>query len=466
MATNSLTALVNEEPLELRYPVTMVEGEPHVPITPIADMLELRWSVTDENRVLVSRVGSSHINLRVESGQTVLRTEPALRGAIVRKLQKGQELLSSGREEEGWFHVRDKWGQVGFVHESDVRIEAVEKVEPKKKTESLVQRSWIPPGQKIALVWEYTGRGTPAPSELDYLEGKANVVSPTWFRLMDEKGNIHNAADSRYVEGAHRQGYQVWGLVSNDFVPDRTHSMLTSLESRTRAIRQLLAYATQYELDGINIDFENVYLRDKDLLVQFVREFVPLAHEQGLVVSIDVTVKSQSPNWSRVYDRERLGEVVDYVAVMTYDQHGYEGSGVGSVATLPWVEYGLRGLLEEVPREKLLLGIPFYTRIWTEKKKADGSTEVSSQAVGMDRAKRFIAEKELEVEWNSRLGQHVATGSENGTAYSIWLEDQRSVELRVNLVHKYGLAGIAAWRRGLENPDVWDTIREALFGGL
>jgi len=464
MATESLTAMVNRKPLELAYPVEVVDGQIFVPLEPVAELLGIRYQlVSNTNRLLLEEVGTSYLRLRVNVERTVMREEPHIKSAIVRYLAAG-DILKTYAEVDSWFRVQTSGGLVGYIREDDVVVESPVIVQPASVPDPLVQRTYLPLGTKINLVWEHVIHRTPRPAEIGELPG-VNVVSPTWFYLRDAEGNVGNIADARYVSWAHEQGYQVWALFSNSFSPDRTRSVLTSLENRTRAINQILALAAQYNLDGINLDYENVYYEDRELLVQFVRELVPVAHEQGLVVSMDVTAKSFSRNWSMVYDREKLAQVVDYMILMAYDQHGYEGSDVGSVSTLPWTENSILGLLEEVPRRKLVLGVPFYTRIWTEERQDDGTVDISSRAVSMNRAAEFIEANDLEVTWDPSVGQHVARGSEGNKTYTIWIEDQRSMELRVDLVHKYGLAGVAAWRRGFETQETWDTIRETLKRG-
>jgi len=461
LRTGSLTAWVNEQPLKLPFPAELRAGRVYLPLPPLASLLGVRYQVVPSTRrVLVDPVGSAQLPLTVSREQTVLRTLPSLRGAVVARLTRGDRLWAT-QEERGWFLARSSLGVVGYVHESAVVVGSPVVVTAPEPVAPPVARTWFPPGTRVVLVWEHVQRSTPAPADLDPLPG-VNVVSPTWFHLGDAQGNLTNHADLRYVQWAHEQGYQVWALFSNRFSPELTHAFLSSLAARTRAIKQLLALSALYDLDGINLDFENVYLQDRELLVQFVRELVPLAHEQGLVVSVDVTVKSNSPNWSLVYDRAQLAAAADYVILMAYDEHGYAGSPVGPVASLPWVEQGILGLLAEVPRHKLILGIPFYTRIWQEERQPDGSVKVSSRAVGMAAAEEFVAAKGLEVQWDPTAGQYVARGTEGNVTYTIWLEDEQALRARVNLVSKYGLAGIAAWRRGFETPSTWQLIQREL----
>ncbi|WP_420798623.1 glycosyl hydrolase family 18 protein [Paenibacillus beijingensis] len=229
-------------------------------------------------------------------------------------------------------------------------------------------------------------------------------------------------------------------------------------------IQQLLAYAKMYRLQGINIDFENVRTADKANLVQFVRELTPMLHEQNLVVSIDVTPKSNSELWSLFLDRPALIQSVDYMMLMAYDEHWASSPNSGSVASMPWVKRAVDRLVEEdgIPPAKLILGMPLYTRIWTETIGQNGKRKVSSKAVGMDRVREIIAAKKLAPVYDAATGQNYVEYSENGALNRIWIEDALSIKARVDLANRYGLAGVATWNRSFQSDDIWSVIEGAL----
>jgi spore germination protein YaaH len=281
---------------------------------------------------------------------------------------------------------------------------------------------------------------------------------------MDGEGRIRSIADAGYSEWARGKGIQVWGLFSNGFEPDRTHEALSTYETRYAMIQQLLAYAKTFRLQGINIDFENVYTKDKDNLVQFVREMTPLLHEQNLVVSIDVTPKSNSEMWSVFLDRQRLGASVDFMMLMGYDEHWASSPVAGSVSTLPWVERSIQRILDEdgVPPEKLVLGIPLYMRIWTEEPQEDGQLKVSSKTMSMDAVKKLIQEKKLKPVFSEEAGQNYVEFKEGETTKKIWIEDAVSIRARAELAKAYSLAGVASWRRGFETSDIWAELDKTL----
>ncbi|KKM09596.1 hypothetical protein SY88_17715 [Clostridiales bacterium PH28_bin88] len=459
MATDQLTAYINSTPVDLNVPVTVSDGIPYVPIKFFADLYGLRIEQPEgTNTFIVDRVGIPVQAGQVTSRRATIRQEPSHRSRGITRLEAGTPVNIYG-EEKGWYLVRSKEGLLGYMAKKDVTLAGITLAERRVQP---TPPAWRPVGEKISLVWEQVSVKTPDMSQVGTIPG-VNVVSPTWFHLADKDGNVKNLATSAYVEWAHRNGYQVWALFASDFKnPDTTAAVLRSPALREKVIRQILAYAQLYNLDGINIDFENMHLADRNLFVQFVREMTPLLHEQGLTVSVDVTVKSRSENWSQVYDRRALGEVVDYVMLMAYDEYWASSPLAGPVSSLPWVEKGIRGLLEEVPANKLVLGIPFYTRLWEEKSTEDGKTQVSSRALSMASAQKIVKDKQALTEWDSQNGLNFTLFEDGGAVYKMWLEDEDSLRQRLDLVRQYGLAGVAAWRRGFEVPATWDQILASL----
>ena len=317
-------------------------------------------------------------------------------------------------------------------------------------------------GKKVNLTWHYIWNNTPDMSSVKKLDG-VNVVSPTWFTLANENGEIEDRGSASYSSWAHKNGYKVWALVDNKFDSAMTNKLLNNASDRTKFINSLISLAKKYKLDGINVDFENMYTKDKNAFTQFMKELYKKTKDNGLVLSVDVTVIAVNSNWSESFDRVALSKTVDYVALMAYDQH-WGGSPVsGSVAQLTWVEENLKRVLREVPKEKLLLGVPFYTRLWKEETVA-GSTKpvVTSKAISMDEAERIVAENKAEKTWDAISGQYYATYKVGKTTYKIWLEDERSIKLKAELVNKYKLGGIASWKYGLEKQSIWTVISNTI----
>ncbi|GAA0369970.1 glycosyl hydrolase family 18 protein [Bacillus horti] len=477
LKSNALTNEIKGETTELQFPILEADGEVYVPYSPFTDVYPFSFTLHEQTNVLELR-SNLHVPVQgrayapVAEGKepeyVYVRTEPTVEAPYVEALAHDTE-IEMITEQSGWYYVQTEAGALGFVPKEDAVFTGIMKLPIADLSGSGFDgdkesfQAWNPIGSKINMTWEHVVSRTPNPDNIDPMPG-VNVVSPTWFHFQDEDGSLSNFADKSYVDWAHQQGYQVWALVTNEFDPDLTTTILSSYEKRRNVIRQLVYFSELYDLDGINIDFENVYLADKENVVQFMRELTPYMHDLGLVVSIDVTIKSTSEMWSMFLDRPALGEIVDYMMIMTYDEHWGSSPVAGSVASLPWVENGLRGVLEEVPNEKVLLGIPFYTRLWKEEQGEDGQTKVSSRAFSMSGIENWMAERDVDFTFDEATGQHYAEyeDTEEKAVYKIWLEDERSVAQRIELVHKYDLAGVASWRRGFEKPVIWEVIEEGL----
>ena len=458
MNTERLTAYINTNPVDLSFPLLEIDGSPYLPLEFLLPYYPLHMTyIEEQDIVLLDR--DDQKPLPAETLQvTKLRGHPSLRSPFYIHLEAGRP-LDIFAEEEGWYRVRSEEGLVGYISKDEAVLKGAITL-PEEKTVFSRRLPWRPMGERINLTWEfaYSRRDT---SNIPPMPG-VNVVSPTWFHLRDDEGNLRNLADPEYVSWAHGRGYQVWALVTNNFDRDLTHEVLKSSARRQKVIDQLLVFASMYDLDGINIDFENMHFEDRDLLTQFMRELTPLAHEQGLTVSIDVTMISGSLNWSRIYDRPALAEIVDYIALMAYDEHWGSSPVAGPVASLPWVERGLKAVLEEVPAEKLLLGIPLYARLWKEEMQEGGGVEVSANAYSMGRIREILARENAEVIWDNRAQQNYAEYLDGDVLHRVWIEDKESIRQRVELVNKYNLAGIASWRRGLEDPEIWPFIQQLL----
>jgi len=471
LVSEQLTAWANDKPFELRFPVEVADdGVVYVPVDPLADLYGLDVvEAADTGIVTLRRAGDTLARVEApkpgegegEPRRVAVRIEPTVRASVVDELAPEERAVVWG-EAEGWYKVQTDSGYVGYVDERSVVWAGTETVSAGAAPKAAPYVPERPIGQKIVLAWEQVYERNPDTSRLGAMPG-LNVVSPTWFHVIDGEGALENRADKAYVRWAHERGYQVWALFSNGFDPDMTAEALSTYDRRMNMARQLVSWAQLYELDGLNVDFENVHVKDGPKLTQFMRELTPLLHEAGLTVSIDVTFAGGSDTWSKFLDRKALGGIVDYMMVMAYDEHWASSPVAGSVASLPWVENGMRTIIEEhgVPAEKLLLGVPFYARIWTEET-VDGKKKVSSKAVGMDTVARWIADRGLKPTLDEKTGQHYVQYEENGAVKKIWIEDDVSMKARAELAKELNLAGVAAWSRNFANESIWSTINETL----
>ena len=280
-----------------------------------------------------------------------------------------------------------------------------------------------------------------------------NVISPTWFYLLDTSGNIANISSADYVAQAHEKGLKVWGLIDNFTQEVSTTETLSNTAARQNIISQLIQAATSVGMDGINVDFESLSEDVGIHFLEFLRELSIECHKNNLVLSVDNPVPE---DFTSHYDRAEQGRVVDYVIIMGYDEH-YVGSEAGSVASLPWVEQEIQDTLAEVPAERVINAVPFYTRLW----RTTGGN-VTSEAIGMDQAQQVISENNVETYWDKTTSQNYGKYDIDNSTYQIWIEDSQSIAEKVKLVSKYNLAGVSAWKLGFENSGIWQVISDNL----
>lgn len=461
MKTTELSALMNEKPISLSFPVEKKDETIYLPIEPLKQLypFEIRESAKS-GAILLFKQGDV-IKWAKHEGkkEAQLRTEPTIKAPILSTIAVNEEVMILSTEGD-WIKVQQESGPIGFVRKSDVTEDHEETIPIQTQASTYVP--WKPLTGKLNMTWEHVITKNPDTSKIGEMPG-LQVISPTWFSVADNEGRISNLADAAYVKWAHDHNYQVWALFSNGFDADRTTKVLATYDLRMKLIKQLLGFAQTYKLQGINIDFENVYLKDKENLVQFVRELTPFMHEQGLSVSIDVTPKSTNEMWSMFYDRPALAKVVDYMMLMAYDEYWATSPKSGSVSSLPWTERSVTTLLttDKVPPSKLVLGVPLYTRQWTEETK-NGKLTATSKTLTMSQAQAIIKDKKLTPTFLPETGQNYVEYKDGEKLIRIWLEDEVSIKARMDLVAKYDLAGVATWRRGFELPATWQVMKDAL----
>ncbi|OAS20219.1 glycosyl hydrolase family 18 protein [Paenibacillus oryzisoli] len=461
MKTTELSAFMNEKPISLSFPVEKKNDTIYLPIEPLKQLyaFEIRES-TKSGAVLLYKQGDV-IKWGKHTGkkETPLRTNATIKAPIIATIAVNEQVMITETEED-WYKVQLESGPIGFVRKSEITEDHDETIPLQEQVSTYVP--WKPLTGKLNMTWEHVISKNPDTSKIGEMPG-LQVVSPTWFSVADSEGRISNLADASYVKWAHDRNYQVWALFSNGFDADRTTKVLANYDLRMKLIKQLLGFAQTYKLQGINIDFENVYLKDKENLVQFVREMTPFMHEMGLSVSIDVTPKSTNEMWSMFYDRPALAEVVDYMMLMAYDEYWATSPKSGSVSSLPWAERSVTALLttDKVPPSKLVLGVPFYTRQWTEETK-NGKLTATSKTLTMEAAQTIIKDKKLTPTFLADTGQNYVEYKDGNKLIRIWLEDEVSMKARLALVDKYNLAGVASWRRGFEKPVIWEVTKDNL----
>lgn len=347
--------------------------------------------------------------------------------------------------------------KIGYavLRETDIINYTAESDKPQRDT---ISRTYPDP---IVLTWEAVYSFNPNTDNIGPMDS-LNVISPTWYELADEAGSVSSMASEAYVNWAKSRNYEVWALVSNAFNLDRTHAFLYNANARAEFIAYMINEALIYGYEGINIDFENVYMADKDALTHFVHEFAYHTRKNNLTLSMDVTVMGGSDNWSKCYDHVKLGDIVDFLIIMTYDEHWASSPISGPVASYDWMLYHMRQLAEVVPVDKLVMGVPFYTRVWREypsTEKANAYTTRSS-AIGMEAQNALIDKYKLTPIWDDVDKLYYATFFEEGNQVKIWIENAQTIEAKLEIIELLGLKGVAAWRRGFETPDIWKVFEK------
>lgn len=391
--------------------------------------------------------------------KTVLRKLGGVKSPILKTLEEGETVVVK-EVYDNWLQVVTEDGFVGFVQSKRINRsegEAWECTEAKETPEftNLVR------DKKINLAWHQSTSLEANAKITEVLAGTSgiNVISPTWFALSDNNGNFTSLGEKWYVDTLHEMGIEVWGLISNFEKDVDTAEVLCYTSKRQYLIRNLIDQSKALGLDGINLDFEQISVDYGEDYIQFVRELSVACRLNNLVLSVDNYVPT---GYTAHYNRKEQGVFVDYVIIMGYDEH-YSGSETaGSVASIGFVRDGIEMTLQEVPAEKTINAIPFYTRIWKEISTSDGVVEVSSEAAGMQRIENLLNELNVEAGWNEECAQFYAEYELEGATYKIWIENEISIEEKMKLIQENNLAGVAEWKLGFQKNTVWDVINKYL----
>ncbi len=385
---------------------------------------------------------------------TAVRLLGGVKSEILEDINAGDKVIVL-EQMETWSKVKTADSVIGYVENKrlqNIRVELPVPVTDYQEPEYTSQTR----NHKINLGWHVVAGAAGNDTLFSVTENtKAlNVISPTWFMLEDNEGGFTSFASQDYVDKVHDMGMEVWALVENITYKDNLdmYAILSSTTVRSNLIEGLVSTALSYGVDGINIDFEQISSDCGEHFTQFIRELSIPCRENGLVLSIDNYVPMGGTDH---YNRAEQGIVADYVIIMGYDEHYAGSKEAGSVASIDFVEKGIAQTLEEVPAEKVINAVPFYTRIWETK---DGA--IGSQAVGMEMAEEFVKTHDIAVEWSEEACQNYGEYNDGTSLFQVWLEDESSIEVKLNIMDKYQLAGVASWRLGFEKPSVWDKIEE------
>lgn len=438
--------------LEAGSEVWLRDGTVYLSLSYIRQYTDLDTYIYENPGRIAIQYQFSDVNTVTAKKDTYVRFRGGIKSEVLAKVKKGTNLILM-EELEDWSQVATMDGYIGYVQKKAVS-------QPEKRTFerqfSREEYNYIKMEQPVNLVWHQV---TNMEANAGFADATANmtgvnVISPTWYSIIDNEGNISSLASSDYVAQAHEKGLQVWGLVDNFNENISTTEILSRTSSRQNLVRQLVDAALSAGLDGINIDFEYLEEAVGIHFLQFLRELSVETHKNNLVLSVDNPVPE---DFTSHYDRAEQGRVVDYVIIMGYDEHYVGSEEAGSVASLPWVEKGIQDTLAEVPAERVINAVPFYSRLW---KTLAGT--LSSEAIGMGQVQEVISKYKVETYWDKNTSQNYGTFENEGAEFQIWIEDAQSIAEKVKLSSKYNLAGVAAWKLGFESSDVWQAISDNL----
>lgn len=426
------------------------DGTVYISLDVVKEYTDLDYAYySDPNRVVIRNEWDGVEQATVQSDTAQVRQKGGIKSLILADVQKGDTLLYL-ENLDNWCKVMTADGYTGYIQTEDIsEPEAIEARTAKKDSYERITRD-----HKINLVWHQSTstESNDAIAEMTAEMTGVNVISPTWFSVTDETGTISSLASADYVKLAHEAGREVWGLIDNFNEAFDETTDLAYASVRSRIIEQLLAEAASCGMDGINVDFENLKEAGIPHYLQFLRELTSAAHAQNLVVSVDTPVPQA---YTMYYQRGEQARFVDYMIVMAYDEHFAGSEEAGSVSSLPFVQQAVEEMTRVMPADQVICGIPFYTRVWTEK---FGQSAITSEVLGMDGAKNYAKENQMTETWDASLGQNVATVETSDARYTIWMEDEQSMEEKLKVIQSADLAGVAEWKLGFECADVWSLI--------
>lgn len=428
------------------------DGTVYISLDVVKEYTDLDYAYySDPNRVVIRNEWDGVEQATVQSDTAQVRQKGGIKSLILADVQKGDTLLYL-ENLDNWCKVMTADGYTGYIQTENIsEPEAIEARTAKKDSYERITRD-----HKINLVWHQSTstESNDAMAEMTAEMTGVNVISPTWFSVTDETGTISSLASADYVKLAHDAGREVWGLIDNFNEAFDETTDLAYASVRSRIIEQLLAEAASCGMDGINVDFENLKEAGIPHYLQFLRELTSAAHAQNLVVSVDTPVPQA---YTMYYQRGEQARFVDYMIVMAYDEHFAGSEEAGSVSSLPFVQQAVEEMTRVMPADQVICGIPFYTRVWTEK---FGQSAITSEVLGMDGAKNYAKENQMTETWDASLGQNVATVETSDARYTIWMEDEQSMEEKLKVIQSADLAGVAEWKLGFECADVWSLISE------
>ena len=452
LSTTQNTININNTKLNILSGIETKNDEVYIPISLMSNVYNMEMTIIKDKKVLTMDSLDRELIKMDASKNLKVRNKKTFFSRPVDKIKKGEKVIVI-EEKDGWSKIRTTKGKIGYVKTSGLQ----NKVYVRNKLEKEKQITG-----KVNMVWDYFSEYAKVPNRNGTTIEGVNVVSPTFFHLVkngDGKISTNIGTNgTNYISWAKQNNYKVWGMFSNNSYKDTTSKILNSYTLRTNLINSIVNLANTYNLDGINIDFENMSKSDKEMFSRFIIELKPKLQEAGKVLSVDVTAMDGGDDWSECYDRNAIGNVADYVVFMAYDQYTSNSSKAGTTAGYNWIETNIKKFIdrEEVKSEKIILAMPLYTRLWQEQ-----NGKLSSKTVSMKEIDNTIP-SDVQKTWNDDLKQYYVEYEKKGITYKMWIEDEASFKAKLGLVKTYNLAGVATWEKDREKEGIWSVIKEEL----
>lgn len=452
ISLNNKTMKVNGSQVKLLGTVVRKDGILYIPISELKNIYNIEIQNINNSVITIDSLDRELI--KADAAKKInVKYNTKLISKTVDKVGVGEKVVIVS-ENNGWTKIRTANGKLGYVKTDKLTNKTI--VRQKLEKEPQVKG-------KINLVWDYYSEYVEAPNRNGTQIPGINVVSPSFFSLKNaENIEINDNAKrggQNYIDWAKEQGYKVWAIFSNNSMKEVTSKILNNYEQREKMIEQIVNLALKYKLDGINVDFENMNKTDKDVFSRFIIELAPRLRDYGIVTSVDVTAPDGSESWSLCYDRDLIANEADYIVFMAYDQYGISSTNPGTTAGADWVELNINKFLgqEAVKKEKIILGMPLYTRLW----KTDSTGKSTSSVINMNQVLTKLP-SDVVITWDETKKQNYVEYENNGYKYQMWIEDEKSIREKLNLITKYELAGGAFWEKDRETDEVWNLAKEIL----
>lgn len=449
---------VNESKSTLPYQIVKTNGqEVYIALDYVKMHSNIEYEMfTEPNRMVIQYKWGEEFLYNIVKKETQIREEANIKSDILKELSIGDKLLYLDFDDgvkKGFCKVMSEDGVIGYVKEKHMGEANYESLTSNYQEPVYTH---ISKDYKINMVWHQVMNMDANASILDKLATTKGVttISPTWFSIISVEGEISSLASETYVEKAKGTGVEVWALCDDFNKEVDMYQLLSHTSRRKKLINELVAAAIKYDLAGLNIDFERITESSAPHYIQFLRELSVKCRNNGIILSVDNYVPSV---YTEYYDRKEQGILVDYVVTMAYDEHYAGSEESGSVSSIGFVEKAVNDILTMVPAEQVIIGIPFYTRLWTEKV-VDGEVAISSSACSMSSGLEYLSVHGIEPEWNEETGQYYGEYEQDGAKYRIWLEEDRSIELKLKTIFEKNVAGVSGWKLGLEKESIWNLI--------